>query len=153
MQRLLIGVSVAAVLLVGTQRSSASADKPNVVFILADDLGFNDTTLYGGTTFYQTPNIQRLAARGMTFGRAYTASPLCSPTRASLLTGRNHTRVGSGTIAERAIAFDGFTGVMRRTAATVADVLHHYGYKTSAFGKWHNTPMEEASPAGPGDLG
>ena len=67
-------------------------DQMNVVFILADDLGWSDTTLYGTTKFYQTPNLERLAQRGMTFRRAYAASPLCSPTRASILTGLNPAR-------------------------------------------------------------
>ena len=65
--------------------SAAMSKKPNVVFILADDLGWADTTLYGHTKLYQTPNIERLAKRGMTFTRAYSASPLCSPSRASIL--------------------------------------------------------------------
>ena len=64
----------------------------NIVFILADDLGWADTTLYGHTRLYETPNLQRLALRGMTFHRAYSASPLCSPTRSSILTGRNPAR-------------------------------------------------------------
>ena len=74
----------------------ASADPPpmNIVFILADDLGGSDTTLYGTTEFYQTPHLERLAKRGMVFSRAYSASPLCSPTRASLLTGQNPARIG-----------------------------------------------------------
>ncbi len=68
--------------------------KPNIVLILADDLGWSDTTLFGTTRFYKTPNIERLAARGMTFTRAYSASPLCSPTRASVLTGLSPARTG-----------------------------------------------------------
>jgi arylsulfatase len=68
-----------------------------------------------------------------------------------LLTGRNHTRVGSGTIAERAVAFDGYTGVIPKEAATIAEVLRHYGYATSAFGKWHNTPATETTSIGPKD--
>ena len=71
--------------------ANESARKPNVVLILADDLGWSDTTLFNTTSFYQTPNIERLAARGMTFTRAYSASPLCSPTRASVLTTRSAT--------------------------------------------------------------
>ncbi len=71
-----------------------STVRPNVVFILADDLGWSDTTLFGTTSFYETPNIERLAARGMTFTRAYSASPLCSPTRASILTGLSPARHG-----------------------------------------------------------
>ena len=73
---------------------AAAAPKPNIVFILADDLGWSDTTLYGTTKFYQTPNLARLAKRGMLFTRAYSASPLCSPTRARLLTGQNPARLG-----------------------------------------------------------
>lgn len=68
--------------------------KPNVVFILADDLGWSDTTLYGTTEFYQTPNLERLAQRGMKFTRAYSASPLCSPTRSAILTGLSPARTG-----------------------------------------------------------
>jgi arylsulfatase A-like enzyme len=72
----------------------ASAYKPNVLFILADDLGWADTSLYGHTRYYRTPNIDRLAKRGMTFTRAYSASPLCSPTRSSILTGLSPARTG-----------------------------------------------------------
>mgnify|MGYP002144782619 CR=1 FL=1 len=73
--------------------SSFSA-QPNVIVILADDLGWSDTSLYGTTTYYQTPNVERLAKRGMTFTRAYSASPLCSPTRSALLTGLSPARTG-----------------------------------------------------------
>ncbi len=66
----------------------------NVIFILADDLGWSDTTLYGHTSLYETPNIERLAKRGQTFTRAYAASPLCSPTRASILTGQTPAQLG-----------------------------------------------------------
>lgn len=68
--------------------------KPNIVFILADDLGWSDTSLYGHTTYYKTPNLERLARRGMVFTRAYAASPLCSPTRASIMTGQSPARIG-----------------------------------------------------------
>ena len=71
----------------------SAADKPNIVFILADDLGWRDTSLYG-SKFYQTPNIDRLAARGMMFTQAYAAAPICSPTRASIMTGLWPARVG-----------------------------------------------------------
>ena len=74
--------------------TAAAAERPkNIVLILADDLGWADTTLYGKTSLYETPNIQRLAARGMTFSSAY-ASPICSPTRASIMTGQNPARHG-----------------------------------------------------------
>ncbi len=71
-----------------------AAQPPNVIIILADDLGWSDTTLYGTTVLYQTPNVERLARRGMTFSRAYSASPLCSPTRSAMLTGLSPARTG-----------------------------------------------------------
>ncbi|MEC7498610.1 MAG: sulfatase-like hydrolase/transferase, partial [Planctomycetota bacterium] len=86
----LIAIPLFATLTVGAE----PARKPNVLLILADDLGWSDTTLFGTTQFYRTPNIERLAARGITFTRAYSASPLCSPTRASVLTGLNPARHG-----------------------------------------------------------
>jgi hypothetical protein len=77
-----------------SSHAHGDANRPNVLFILADDLGWSDTTLFGTTTFYKTPNIERLATRGMTFTRAYSSSPLCSPTRASILTGLSPARHG-----------------------------------------------------------
>ncbi len=74
--------------------AQSSTEKMNVVFILADDLGWSDVTLYGKTNYYETPNLERLAARGMTFTKAYSASPLCSPTRTSILTGQTPARNG-----------------------------------------------------------
>ena len=76
---------------------------------------------------------------------------MCSPTRAALLTGRNHHRVGNGQIAELANDWDGYSGTIPKTCATGAEVLRNYGYKTSAFGKWHNTPAEQTTSAGPFD--
>ena len=72
----------------------AEAQRPHILFILAHDVGWADTTLYGHTRFYQTPNVERLARRGMVFTRAYAASPLCSPTRAAILTGLSPARTG-----------------------------------------------------------
>ncbi len=74
---------------------------------------------------------------------------MCSPTRASLLTGRNHTRVGNGQIAAIANDFDGFSGTIPKSSATVAEVLKNYGYNTGAWGKWHNTPEEQIASQGP----
>ena len=91
---ILIIILIAIPLSSNIANSAEPADKPNVVLILADDLGWSDTTLFDTTRFYKTPNIERLAARGMTFSRAYSASPLCSPTRASVLTGLNPARHG-----------------------------------------------------------
>ena len=124
------------------------ADAPNVLIILIDDVGFGVAETFGGEV--HTPALTRLAKEGIRYNAFHTTS-ICSPTRAALLTGRNHTRVGSGTIAERAVAFDGYTGIMPKTAATMAEVLKEYGYKTSAFGKWHNTPATETTAMGPKD--
>ena len=74
--------------------AAATPQKPNIVFILADDLGWADTTLYGHTKLYQTPNLERLSKRGITFTRAYSSSPLCSPTRSAVLTGLSPARTG-----------------------------------------------------------
>jgi len=124
------------------------ADAPNILIVLLDDVGFGVAETFGGEV--RTPTLSRLANEGIRYTCFHTTS-ICSPTRAALLTGRNHTRVGSGTIAERAVAFDGYTGVIPKTAATVAEVLRHYGYLTSAFGKWHNTPATETTAIGPKD--
>ena len=122
------------------------ADAPNILIILIDDVGFGIADTFGGEV--HTPTLTKLANEGLRYNAFHTTS-ICSPTRAALLTGRNHTRVGSGTIAERAVAFDGYTGVIPRSAATVAEVLRDYGYHTAAFGKWHNTPAIETTAIGP----
>jgi arylsulfatase A-like enzyme len=121
-------------------------DSPNVLIVLIDDAGFGVPDTFGG--FAHTPTLTRLKNEGISYNRFHTTS-ICSPTRASLLTGRNHQRVGNGTIAERAVDWDGYTGVMPKTSATVAEVLKNYGYKTSAFGKWHNTPADQTTAMGP----
>jgi arylsulfatase A-like enzyme len=123
-------------------------DAPNILIILLDDIGFGVAETFGGEV--HTPTLTKLANSGLRYIAFHTTS-ICSPTRAALLTGRNHTRVGSGTIAERAVAFDGYTGIIPKEAATVAEVLRHYGYATSAFGKWHNTPATETTAIGPKD--
>ncbi len=121
-------------------------DAPNVLIVLLDDVGFGLPDTYGGPI--HTPTLSRIANEGISYNRFHTTS-ICSPTRAALLTGRNHQRVGSGTIAERAVDWDGYTGVIPRTSATLAKVLGAYGYKTAAFGKWHNTPATETTAMGP----
>ena len=121
-------------------------DAPNILIILLDDVGFGLPDTFGGPI--HTPTLSRLAGEGIRYNAFHTTS-ICSPTRAALLTGRNHQRVGSGTIAERAVDWDGYVGVMPKTAATMAEVLRHYGYKTSAFGKWHNTPADQTTAMGP----
>jgi len=128
------------------EKSHLPEDAPNILIILLDDVGFGLPDTYGGPV--HTPALSKLAEEGISYNAFHTTA-ICSPTRAALLTGRNHQRVGSGTIAERAVDWDGYTGVIPRTSATLAKVLGTYGYKTAAFGKWHNTPATETTAMGP----
>jgi arylsulfatase len=121
---------------------------PNVLLVLLDDVGFGQASTFGGPI--QTPNIDKLARHGLRYNQFHTTA-LCSPTRAALLTGRNHHSVNTGVIVEFATGFDGYNAMMPKSAATVAEVLRQNGYNTSAFGKWHNTPEHETSIAGPFD--
>jgi arylsulfatase A-like enzyme len=123
-------------------------DAPNVLIILLDDVGFGQAATFGGEI--STPTLSKLASQGISYNTFHTTS-ICSPTRAALLTGRNHQRIGNGTIAERAVDWDGYTGVIPKTSATMAEVLRHYGYKTAAIGKWHNTPADQTTAMGPFD--
>lgn len=123
-------------------------DAPNILVVLLDDVGFGLADTVGGEV--HTPAFSRIVAEGLGYNRFHTTS-ICSPTRAALLTGRNHHRVHSGTIAERAVDWDGYTGVISKDTATVAEVLRHYGYKTAAFGKWHNSPANQTTAMGPFD--
>jgi arylsulfatase len=128
------------------EQSHLPKDAPNILIILLDDVGFGLADTYGGPI--HTPTLSRIAGQGVSYNTFHTTA-ICSPTRASLLTGRNHQRVGSGTIAERAVDWDGYTGVIPRSSASIAKVLGAYGYKTSAFGKWHNTPATQTTAMGP----
>ena len=108
-------------------------DAPNILIVLLDDVGFGISETFGGEV--HTPTFDRLAKEGISF-TGFNTTSICSPTRAALLTGRNHTRVSSGTIAERAVAWDGYTGIIPKEGATIAEILKNYGYHTAAFGKW-----------------
>ena len=121
---------------------------PNILIILMDDLGPATTATYGGEI--HTPTLDRVAKMGVSFNRFHSTA-MCSPTRAALLTGRNHTSVGNGQIAAIANDFDGFSGVIPKSSATVAEVLKSYGYNTGCWGKWHNTPEEQITNKGPFD--
>ncbi|MCB1773138.1 MAG: sulfatase-like hydrolase/transferase, partial [Gammaproteobacteria bacterium] len=112
-------------------------DAPNILIVMFDDAGFGQPSTFGGEI--NTPTLTRLAAQGIAYNRFHTTA-MCSPTRAALMTGRNHHRVGAGQIAEFANDWDGYTGVIPKSSATIAEVLGHYGYATAAFGKDHNTP-------------
>ena len=119
---------------------------PNILIILMDDVGPATPSTYGGEI--NTPTLDRVAKMGVSFNRFHSTA-MCSPTRAALLCGRNHTRVGNGQIAAIANDFDGFSGVIPKTSATVAEVLKNYGYNTGCWGKWHNTPEEQITNKGP----
>jgi arylsulfatase len=119
---------------------------PNILIILMDDVGPATPSTYGGEI--NTPTLDRVSKMGVSYNRFHSTA-MCSPTRASLLTGRNHTNVGNGQIAAIANDFDGFSGIIPKSSATVAEVLKNYGYNTSAFGKWHNTPEEQITNKGP----
>jgi len=123
-------------------------DAPNILVILIDDVGPATPSTYGGEI--NTPTLSRVANMGVSYNRFHSTA-MCSPTRASILTGRNHTVVSNGQIAELANDWDGFSGTIPKTSATMAEVLKAYGYNTSAFGKWHNTPAEQTTSKGPFD--
>ncbi|TWT57790.1 Arylsulfatase [Thalassoglobus neptunius] len=126
----------------------AREGSPNVLIILLDDVGFGMCSPFGGSV--QTPNLQQLADNGLTYTRFHTTA-LCSPTRAALLAGRNHHSVGTGVIIEMGTGFPGYTGIIPESTALIPELLRGNGYATSMFGKWHNTPEPDISPAGPFD--
>jgi arylsulfatase A-like enzyme len=123
-------------------------DAPNILIVLIDDVGPGQTDTYGGEI--HTPTLSKIAKEGISYNRFHTTA-MCSPTRAALLTGRNHNRVASGQITELANDWDGYMGTIPKSSATVAEVLKDYGYSTAAWGKWHNTPAEQTTAAGPFD--
>ena len=129
-------------------RPHPGPDAPNVVVILLDDTGFAQLGCYGSTM--NTPNIDKLAAAGLRYTN-FHVTPLCSPTRAALLTGRNHHEVGMRSIANFNTGFPNMRGSISNHAATLAEVLRDEGYATFAVGKWHLCQMEDASAAGPYD--
>lgn len=124
------------------------ADAPNVLIVVLDDLGFAQLGCYGSDI--DTPNLDRVAAAGLRFGNFHTTA-VCSPTRACLLTGRNHHRVGIGMLTDLPRNFDGYRGVFPEGAGTLAEVLGAAGWSTTAIGKWHLTPRDHRS-TGPFDM-
>jgi arylsulfatase len=130
------------------ERPAPGKDAPNIVIVVFDDTGFSHFGCYGSTI--ETPNIDRLAANGLLYNNFHTTA-LCSPTRASLLTGRNHHTVGMRGLSNFDTGFPNCTGSITRRAATLAEMLGSHGYATFATGKWHLTPMDETSGAGPFD--
>lgn len=129
-----------------TYNPQAPEDAPNVLWILIDDAGFGATSAFGGLV--ETPNIEKIADRGIRFTNFHTTA-ICSPTRAALLTGRNHHSVHVGLLTPAAVDFPGYDTRMPFEKATVAEILRDNGYNTFALGKWHLTPVTENGPAGP----
>lgn len=127
---------------------TAPKGAPNVLLVLTDDVGFGLSSTFGGPV--PTPNLDRLAANGLRYNRFHTTA-MCSPTRAALLTGRNHHAVGSGIVTDLAAGYPGYSGVMPKSAATIAKVLTLSGYNTAMFGKHHNVQPGAVSAAGPFD--
>src|SRR5579863_2982732 len=131
-----------------TKPAQAPKGAPNVVIILIDDAGFAATELFGGPV--ATPELDQFAAEGLRYNN-FNVTAICSPTRAALLTGRNHHVVGFGNITEAPAGYPGYDAIWNKGTASVAEVLRENGYSTAAFGKWHNTPYWEISPIGPFD--
>jgi arylsulfatase len=123
-------------------------DAPNVLLILIDDAGFGSSSAFGGPC--NTPTFERLASEGLRYTRFHTTA-LCSPTRAALLTGRNHHSVGMGGITEIATAAPGYNSLRPKNKAPLAEMLKLNGYSTAHFGKCHEVPVWETSPMGPFD--
>jgi len=128
---------------------TAPEGAPNVLLILTDDVGFGASSTFGGPI--QTPNLQRLADSGLRYNMFHTTA-LCSPTRAALISGRNHHSVHSGVITEFATGYPGYDSLVPKSAGSVGEVLKENGYNTSWFGKAHNVPDWMSSQAGPFDL-
>jgi arylsulfatase len=126
----------------------APAGAPNVLLVLVDDAGFGNPSTFGGPV--ATPNLTRMAERGLKYNRFHVTA-LCSPTRAALLTGRNHHAVGFGSCGELSGPFPGYCGARPQTCAPFPQILQMNGYSTAGFGKWHLTPDHQQGAAGPFD--
>jgi arylsulfatase len=119
---------------------------PNVLLVLIDDAGFGNAATFGGPI--ASPTLERLAQNGLKYNRFHVTA-LCSPSRAALLSGRNHHAVGFGSIAEFCGGWPGYNATWPKSAASIAEILRNNGYSTAAFGKWHLTPDDQQGPAGP----
>jgi len=124
----------------------APKEAPNVLIIMLDDAGYSDASSFGGAM--RTPTFDRIGDEGIRYTHM-TVQAVCSPTRGALLTGYNIHTIGTGIISEFATGYPGYNSQMDYSTPSIAKILTDNGYSTAAFGKWHNTPMEEASPVGP----
>jgi arylsulfatase A-like enzyme len=127
---------------------TAPQGSPNVLLVLLDDVGFGMSSTFGGPV--PTPVMDKLAGNGLKYTRFHTTA-LCSPTRGALLAGRNHHSIGTGVIIEMGTGYPGYTGIIPKSTALISQTLRDNGYATGMFGKWHNTPEPDISPAGPFD--
>ncbi len=119
---------------------------PNILLVMTDDVGFAAPSTFGGVI--PTPSLDRIAANGLRYTNFHSTA-LCSPTRAALITGRNHHSVGFGVVSEAASGYPGYDSVISKDSSTIGRILLENGYRTSWFGKDHNTPTYQASQAGP----
>lgn len=123
-------------------------DAPNVLLIITDDAGFGVPSTFGGVI--PTPTMDRIAKEGLRYNRMFSTA-LCSPTRAALITGRNHHSAGFGVVSEQSTGFPGYNSIIERDKATIGRMLKDNGYSTAWFGKDHNVPAFQASQVGPFD--
>ena len=123
-------------------------DAPNILLIMTDDVGFGAASTFGGVI--PTPAMDRVAQMGLRYTMMHSTA-LCSPTRAALITGRNHHSAGFGVVSEQATGFPGYDSVIAKDKATIGRILKDNGYATSWFGKNHNTPTFQCSQVGPFD--
>ncbi|MGR5276094.1 sulfatase-like hydrolase/transferase [Vibrio rotiferianus] len=130
------------------QPVEAPEGAPNIILVILDDVGFGQASTLGGPI--PTPALDDLAEEGVTYTRFHTTA-VSSPTRASLLTGRNHHQLGFGTISEMSSGYPGYHSIWGKDSASVAEILKQNGYNTAAWGKWHNTPDWETNQTGPFD--
>ena len=119
---------------------------PNVLLIMTDDQGFGAPSTFGGVI--PTPAMDRIAAQGLRYTNFHSTA-LCSPTRAAIITGRNHHSVGNGVVGEISTGFPGYNSIIPIEKGTIGTILKENGYATSWFGKDHNTPSFQSSQAGP----
>jgi arylsulfatase A-like enzyme len=130
------------------QPRTAPKNAPNILLVLLDDVGYGQFGTFGGGI--PSPVLDNIAQNGIRYTQFHSTA-MCSPTRAALLTGRNHHSVGTGALVEMATGFPGYTGILPKSAATIAQVLQGNGYSTAWFGKNHNIPIWERSEIGPFD--
>jgi arylsulfatase A-like enzyme len=128
---------------------TAPENAPNVLIILTDDVGFGASSTFGGPI--PTPTFDKLAKSGLRYNQFHTTA-LCSPTRAALITGRNHHHVSTGVIMEAGVGYPGYNTLVRKSCGTIGQILKYNGYNTAWFGKNHNVPDWQTSQAGPFDL-